>query len=150
MPMAGPESTAAAQAQLELRPLSRAELPLLQTLFEHNAAYFELVHGMPPRPDEAAREFDDRPPPHLPYREVVVLGLLDGDGRSGLAGVAVWVADFVVAGAWHLGLFMLDPAHHGGGMAHAVWPRLEQWAAAQGARWLRLSIVQGNHRAARF
>lgn len=131
-----------------LHELTHADLPALQALFEHNDAYFELVHGMPARPDEAQREFDDRPPPHLPHGQVHFLRLIDE--RGALAGVVVWVADFVRPAVWHLGLFMLDPDHHGGGLARALWPHLEHWAARMGARWLRLSIVQDNRRAARF
>ena len=60
------------------------------------------------------------------------------------------LADLLARGVWHIGLFIVATDLHGTGTAQALHQGLERWAAAQGARWLRLGVVSGNARAERF
>ena len=131
-----------------MRELNAADVPELQRLFEDNAAYFEAVNGTPPRPDEAAREFADRPPPDLPFGHHAMHGFEDGDRR--LKAVASVLGDFIVPTVWHLGLFIVATDLHGTGAARRLYERVERQAIGAGAAWLRLGVVSSNRRAARF
>jgi len=45
---------------------------------------------------------------------------------------------------------MVDGAARGSGLARSLFDRVERWAIAGGATWLRLGVVTGNARAERF
>jgi len=131
-----------------LRVLAQRDIAALQRFFDANPDYFVAVHGEPPRPDEAEREFRDVPPPEMAYREMRMLGFLDGDGE--LVAMATIVGDFIAEHVWHLGLFIVATALHGSGAAHAMYRQLEDWMVERGAHWIRLGVVAGNARAERF
>lgn len=133
---------------LTVRSLLRDELPSLQALFEANPAYFQIVAGQPPQPDEAQVEFDELPPAHLSYSERWFAGVFDSPGA--LHGVLIIVSDLAAPGVWHIALFLLDAATRGTGAAQRLNSALEGWAHAQGARWMRLAVIHGNAVAERF
>jgi len=133
----------------EVRELRREQAPLLQALFDDNPLYLRTVNGRDPRPDEAETEFDELPPPHLPVSRRWIAGVR-ARGSEALVGVVDGCADLGAAGVWHLGLFLMATALHGSGAAAEVCRGLEGWVRGQGARWLRLGVVQGNARAERF
>jgi GNAT superfamily N-acetyltransferase len=128
--------------------LGEAELPRLQAFFEANPTYFETVNGSPVRPDEARQEFDDLPPPEMPFRQRWIIGLEEPGGQ--LQGIAIVLADFIVPAVWHVALFIVDTTLHGSGVAGRAYRALEDWMRGQGANWLRLGAVVGNARAERF
>jgi GNAT superfamily N-acetyltransferase len=133
----------------QVRPLHRAALPELQALFEANPDFFVTVGGQPPGPTEAQDEFDELPPPHLPFAQRWFAGLVAADGT--LQGVLILLSDFCAPGVWHLALFFVASAWHGRGAAQQVYQGLEAWVRGQpGAAWLRLGVVHGNTRAERF
>jgi GNAT superfamily N-acetyltransferase len=132
----------------QVRPLAADQVPLLQTLFDANRGYFHTVNGRPAAPDAAQLEFDELPPPHLPFRQRWVAGVF-GDGGV-LLGTLVLVADLGAGGVWHIALLLVDQAQHGSGLAAQVLAALQVWAHGQGAQWLRLGVVVGNLRAQRF
>lgn len=144
--MDGPPLFAA--AGLHARPFRADEVPALQAFFDANPEYSLTVNGRPPPPDAAQVDFDERPPPHLPWRERWYLGLFDAEGA--IAGVVEVVSDLGAESVWHIGLFLLATARHGRGDAQACYDALEAWIVAQGALWLRLGVVAGNVRAERF
>jgi GNAT superfamily N-acetyltransferase len=131
-----------------LRPLERTDIAALQRFFVANPEYFLAAHGEAPRPDEAEREFDDLPPPEMPYGAMSMLGFVDR--ADVLAGVATIVSDFIAAHVWHLGLFIVASSLHGSGAATVLYEKLERWMRARSARWVRLGVVQGNVKAERF
>lgn len=137
-----------AAAGLQARELRADEMPALQAFFDANPAYFITVNGRPAPPDAAQADFDERPPPHLPWTRRWFLGLFDEAGR--IAGVVDVVSDLCAAGVWHLALFLLATERHGRGDAQACYAALEAWVSGQGAGWLRLGVVAGNGRAERF
>lgn len=130
------------------RELTRADLPALQALFERTPGYFEAVNGEPPRPDEALEEFDSRPPETMPYTHIWLVGFDDDAGR--LIGMASAIEDLLAPRVWHIGLFLLDAALHGRGIAAGQYRGLEGWMRGQGAEWVRLGAVLGNAPAERF
>jgi GNAT superfamily N-acetyltransferase len=137
-----------ASARFAARELVEADVPGLQALFDANPGYFVTVNGRQPGPDAARIEFDDRPPPHLPWTRRWFLGLFDGAGA--MVGVADVVSDLSAPGVWHLALFLVATPLHGTGAAQELYAALEGWIAGSGACWLRLGVVRGNARAERF
>ena len=137
-----------ASAELQARALRADEVPALQALFDAHPVYFRTVNGRDALPDEAQQEFDDRPPPHLAWRAQHVLGLFDPSGR--LQGSAVITEDLGTPGCCHLGLLWLPDPLHGRGIGQRWHAAYEDWARRQGARWLRLGVVEANTRALRF
>ena len=131
-----------------MRELGADDVDAVQRFFEANPEYFLTVNGEAPRADEAKHEFADLPPAGMPYRAMWLLGFYDRGGA--MIGVATIVGDFLQPHVWHVGLFIVASALHGSGVAHALYRRLERWMVAQGARWLRLGVVQGNVKAERF
>ena len=153
MPPAAAASSAALfqAARLAAHPLAPHQLPLLQALFDANPLYFQAVNGRAAHPDEARQEFDELPPPHLPFTRRWFLGLFDRPPHGdALQGVAVAVQDLCAPGVWHIALYLLATAWHGSGAAADTYRAWEAWMAGQGARWLRLGVVVGNTRAERF
>lgn len=124
------------------------ELPGLQRLFDANPDYFLAVNGEIAGPDEAREEVEGSLPAGWPFTRKWVLGLIDSGGK--MVAMLNVVSDLLAPGVWHIGLFMVDTASRGGGLAQALLGRLERWALAGGAAWLRLGVVAGNARAERF
>lgn len=133
---------------LTVHELEPADVPRLQALFDANPAYFQAVNGRNALPDEAQAEFDETPPAHLHFARQWKAGVCDDRGE--LVGVLVLLSDFCADGVWHLGLMLLATRMHGRGVAAPLHAALRDWARAQGARWLRLSVIVGNARAERF
>jgi len=143
-----PPGTSDAAAGYRLRELAAADIAAVQRFFEASPEYFWIVNGEGPRPDEARTEFADLPPAGMAYRKMSLLGFYDG--ADTLIGFATIVADFIVEHVWHVGLFIVATSLHGSGVAASLYALLERWMIGQGARWLRLGVVQGSVRAERF
>ena len=128
--------------------LGLEDVPLLQRFFDQNPAYFLSVQGEPAGPGEAHEEIAGLPPAGWAFTKKWVIGYVDADGR--LAAMGEVITDLLAPGVWHIGLFIVATARHGGGEARALAAELEAWARANGADWLRLGVVEGNARAERF
>jgi len=123
-------------------------VPQLQRFFEANPDYFIAVNGEVAGPGEAHEEVHGTLPAGWPFTRKWVVGLVDGHGA--MVAMLNVVSDLLAAGVWHIGLFMVDGAARGSGLAQALFGRLERWATAGGATWLRLGVIAGNARAERF
>jgi GNAT superfamily N-acetyltransferase len=128
--------------------LTADRVPALQRFFVDNPEYFLAVNGEPARPDEAHQAVHGDLPPGFGYTKKYAIGYVDI--RDALAAMAIVVSDLLAAHVWHIGLFIVETARHGSGDAHALYRALESWAADNGARRMRLGVVQGNARAERF
>lgn len=136
---------------LRAHELAETELPALQAFYDANPAYFMAVNGRPAGPDDARLEWEEQPPAHLGFTRRWFMGLRAREqAGEPLVGVAVVVSDLCAPQAWHLGLFIIATALHGRGVAGPAYQALEDWARAQGARWMRLGVVRGNARAEAF
>jgi GNAT superfamily N-acetyltransferase len=142
------EGPAFAASGLRARVLLRHEVPRVQALFDANPEYFRLVNDRCARPDEATVEFDERPPPHLPFRERWFFGVFDA--RDDLVGVLVVLADLGAPAVWHVALYLLATRLHGSGAALPLYAAFEDWAVRGGARWIRLGVVAANAQGLRF
>jgi GNAT superfamily N-acetyltransferase len=128
--------------------LGEGRLPDVQRLFESNPGYFTMVLGEPAGPDAARETFERLPPEGWPCTRK--WGIDFRGARGDLVAIADIVSDLFAAGVWHVGLFMVAGPLHGTGVAQEAYAALEAWMQAQGARFLRLGVVEGNARAERF
>ncbi len=124
------------------------EVPRLQRFFDANPDYFLAVNGEIAGADEAREEVEGRLPAGWSFTRKWVLGLADRGGA--LVAMMNVVSDLLAPGVLHIGLFMVDSPARGSGLAQALLGRLERWAIAGGAAWLRLGVIAGNDRAERF
>lgn len=128
--------------------LAEADASLLQAFFDANPEYFRLADGHPAGPEEAIETLQDAPPPEFSWSAKGVPGFFGPDGE--LCAMAQVIADLMVPGVWHIGLFILATDRHGKGEAQALVAWLENLARSQGAHWMRLGVLAVNPRAARF
>ncbi|ERO65663.1 GNAT family N-acetyltransferase [Pseudomonas piscis] len=138
----------AASTGLGAREITLADEAVLQRFFVANPGYFHLVHGCAPQPDEARNEIQDSLPEGWSFTRKWKIGYFDDQGE--LVAFASLVGDLLAQGVWHIGLFMVATSRQGGGIAGQLHDQLESWAGEQGARWLRLVVVQDNLRARGF
>lgn len=124
------------------------DVPALQRFFEANPEYFIRVSGECPGADEAQQEFDDTLPADWPCDRKRLIRIVDDSGA--MVAMADVVSDLFAVGVWHIGLFILATSLHGSGAAEEIYAELEAWMRRNGARWLRLCVVEGNGRAERF
>jgi GNAT superfamily N-acetyltransferase len=125
-----------------------SQAPRLQRFLEANPEYYFTVGGVGPKPTEAKEELEYLPPAEMPFRKMWMLEFRgEDDAMAGMAGV---VSDLIAESVWHVGLFIVATSLHGRGAAQDMYGSLESWMRAQGARWSRLGVVQGNLRAERF
>jgi GNAT superfamily N-acetyltransferase len=121
---------------------------LLQRFFDANPLYFRMVQGEPAPPHEAHEAIHGELPAGWSFTRKWLIGYARSDGS--LAGMASIVSDLLAPSVWHIGLFIVETRRHGSGDAHLLCKDLETWAAASGAKWLRLGVVEANRRGARF
>lgn len=128
--------------------LDLADIPMLQRFYESNPEYQLAVAGEAPGPNEARDEFESLPPPEWPYEKRWMLGFMDE--HDSMVGMASVISSLFAAGIWHIGLFIVATTLHGRDTAQDLYGNLESWMRGNGARWLRLGVVEGNLRAERF
>lgn len=121
----------------------------LQAFYEANPQYWQLTHGRPPTADAAKEGLDSRPPDDMPYTDLLDWLIRDADSGRLVGQVSV-ATDLLAPGVTHLGFFIVETARHGNSFANDVYAAYEAWAITQGARWLRLGVVQAHPRAHRF
>ena len=153
MPSAPTASAVAPGPWLDAKGLRAIEIdddavPRLQRFFDGNPDYFLAVQGEVAGPGEAHDEVHGTLPAGWPFTRRWILGIVHDDGA--MVAMLNVVSDLLAAGVWHVGLFMVDGAARGSGLARSLFGRVERWAIAGGATWLRLGVVAGNDRAERF
>jgi GNAT superfamily N-acetyltransferase len=127
-----------------LRPDDTAAL---QALLERSADYSELVTGAPPGPSEALSLLQDCPEGKT-TDDKVVIGFFTDQGH--LVGVLDAVRDYPGPRVWFLGLLLLDPDYRNKGLGERTYRAFERWAGQQGARRIRVGVVEANQRAYAF
>ena len=135
-------------AGLRAVELGSGDEPVLQRFFEANPLYFLAVNGAPAGPGEAHEEIHGELPAGWAFTKKWIVGYLDTDNQ--VVALANVVSDLLASGVWHIGTFIVATSRHGSGDAQVLYRGVEDWARANGARWLRLGVVRGNVRAERF
>jgi GNAT superfamily N-acetyltransferase len=130
------------------RELGDRDIPALQQFFEDNPGYFDIANGFPVRDDEAQREFDDLPPPEMPFNRRYLIGFYDNDDK--LIGMTDVLSDFLAPEVWQISFFIVATSLHGSGNTRAMYDQLENWIERNGAQWIRLGVIINNHKAERF
>ena len=77
----------------QAREMRADEVPALQAFFDANPLYFEKVNGRAPTPDDGQLEYDDLPPPELPFGKRWMLVVTDEAGEW--VAVAQLLSDFL-------------------------------------------------------
>jgi ribosomal protein S18 acetylase RimI-like enzyme len=122
--------------------------PLLQRFFDENPAYFLATSGAPAGPQEGLDEITSELPSGLSFTKKWVVGYVDANGS--LIAMANVITDLLATTIFHIGTFIVATERHGTGEAQILNRGLEEWAAANGAAWMRLGVVRGNTPAERF
>jgi len=134
--------------ELSTVEIIEAHVQKLQRFYEANPEYSIAVTGERPGPNDAREELYEDLPEGWSFTKKWLIGYLD-DGGNIVAVVDV-VSDLLAPTVWHIGSFMVVTARHGNGTSQRIYGGLEEWAASNGAQWLRLGVVQGNARAEKF
>ncbi|HUP29599.1 MAG TPA: GNAT family N-acetyltransferase [Usitatibacter sp.] len=145
MPEALRAATLFTSGEYRAYELAEDDVPRMQRFFDASPSYFRIVSGATAPPTEGRDEFDSLPPADWPQGRKWMIGF---DADSELVALATLIADLFAPGVWHVGLFMVAESRWGDG--GRIYRDLEAWMRAQGARWLRLGVILGNHRAERF
>ncbi len=130
----------------QIETLSEGDVPAIASLFHECADYWHLVVGRAAGEEESASLLTERPPA-LALSNKFVFGLRIG-GR--LVAIADAFRDYPHDGIWWLGLLLIAPESRGRGLGRRLYAAFESWAAAQGARELRLCVQAQNTRAHEF
>jgi GNAT superfamily N-acetyltransferase len=131
-----------------LTVLGPGDVPALQALFERCAAFFELVFGAPPRPDEASRFLAEDLPPGRAPADKTAFGLVDDEGR--LVGAVDVVRDHPAPGEFWLGTMVIEPSIRGVGIGAGLHAQVLRWIREQGGRAVGLQVQRQNPGALRF
>ena len=111
------------------------------------ADYARLESGDEPN-DAWVRSVTRDAPPQVPPEDVLLFGLEREDGS--LAGWLGALRGFYAPGEWYVGLLLLDPAARGQGEGARLFHHLRGMARAEGARLLRIAVLDANPRGRRF
>lgn len=126
--------------------LVQSDAPAVANLFARCADYFLLQDGVIPDLRDAVALFSDVPPEKT-ADEQTVLGWRDDHG---LFVVAAILRDYPGDGISYLGLLLVDASRRGQGIGRFFYRSIEAWAAAQGAREMRLAVLEASEDAERF
>lgn len=127
--------------------LGAGDLPALQALFERCTAFFQLVRGGPPRPDEAARWLAEAAPGDG-AGDRRAFGLRDDEDR--LVGAVDVVRDHPAPREYWLGTMVIEPSIRGVGLGAWFHAQVLAWIRAQGASGVQLRVQGRNPGALRF
>jgi RimJ/RimL family protein N-acetyltransferase len=129
------------------RRLNAGDEESLQAVLERCGDYFGLVTGQPPS-SSAARELLQQLPEGKGREDKQVVGLYGVGDR--LVGVLDAVRDYPAPHEWWLGLMLLEPQERNQGRGAEWYRAFESWVAEQGARQIRLGVVEQNGKGLRF
>lgn len=127
--------------------LGAGDLPALQALFERCTAFFQLVRGAPPRPDEAERWLREPLEGKAP-EDRRAFGLRDDEDR--LLGAVDVVRDYPTAHEYWLGTMIIEPSIRGVGLGGWFHGQVLRWIRDQGAHGVQLCVQKQNPGALRF
>ncbi len=119
----------------ELRPLTDADIPALQRVYDALPGAFQLLIGRPAPPDQAARDFMQAIGTPGRYQFGILI-------RGEMCGVVDCKLDDDVEGQAHIGMLLLAPPYNDPEIAGLALRVLSRWlAAAFGVRRLETGAV---------
>ena len=78
-----------------------------------------------------------------------LIGIFE-DGESDMCGLLDVIKNHPQEGEWMLGLFLLAPDKRGQGFGRAFYLSFEKWAQINGAKTIRIGVIEHNSRALKF
>ena len=126
--------------------LSEADCPEVAGLYARCADYFLLQDGVVPTLADAHELFTEVPP-EKDAHDQTVFGWRSGDGLYAIAAI---LRDYPCDGTWYIGFMIVDATQRGRGLGRSIYAAIEDWAAARGARELRLAVLEANEAGERF
>jgi len=133
--------------ELSTRLLNQDDIGIIQTLLEACDDFSILVTGIPTEPS-AARDLLFDCPPGIGLENKFVIGFIDSKGI--LTGLLDAVNGYPRAGVWFIGLLLFSPDKRNKGLGEKVVKSFENWIRSQGAKEIRLGVVENNKAAIRF
>jgi GNAT superfamily N-acetyltransferase len=130
-------------------PLEPSDGPALQRLLESCADFWDLLLGLPPGPAEAQAVFLAGPEEGADPAGKMMFGI-KLPGSDDMVGVLDVFRDYPEAGAWYVGLLLINPDVRSSGLGRAVMAALSSEAQRLGARELQLNVVEQNAIGDRF
>ena len=131
---------------LSLIELTAADAADVESLYARCADYFLLQDGVVATSADVHELFTDVPP-EKDVRDQTILGWKGADGLSAIAAI---LRDYPRAGVWYLGFMIVDTAERGRGVGGSIYSKVEDWAAARGAKEIRLAVLEANSAGERF
>ena len=128
--------------------LTLNQSPALQKFFDENPVYFLATSGEVAGPGEAHEEIESEVPAGWRFTKKWVVGYMSENGA--LVAMANIITDLLAPAVFHIGTFIVATNRHGTGDAQILYRGLEDWSIGNGAKWIRLGVVNGNVRAERF
>ncbi|HKS22915.1 MAG TPA: GNAT family N-acetyltransferase [Thermoanaerobaculia bacterium] len=126
-----------------LTPLTLADAPHVQRLFERCSEFWALIElPMPPAEEELTSIA-----PGKTLDDTFNFGAFDGDRLIAFLSMA---RDYPKESEWWLGLLLLDPAARSRGLGPQIHRELLDWIAAQGGTKLWIAVQTQNVAAERF
>ncbi len=129
---------------LEITP---EDMPALQALLECSADYYNLIENHAPGPDAAISLVNDGPP-GWGMENKILIGIFSQGGT--LVAVLEGMRHYPRQNIFWIGLLLVDPSRRGQGLGERIMTGFEGWARSQGARQIRLGVVDVNKKALRF
>jgi ribosomal protein S18 acetylase RimI-like enzyme len=116
----------------------------IQSLFESDPSYFELVPGAPPGPSEA-QSLVSALPKGKGHRDKFVYAVFDSHGT--IAAVIDLIRGYPESDVWFLGLLFVAPWTRNIGLGSRIIDAICANVKQRGGRAIRLGVVRGNVRA---
>ena len=129
-----------------LTPLTAADAPALQPLFERCAEFWELIEGAKPAPRKALEELTSIAPGRT-IDDTFTFGVREDDQLIAFVQLA---RGYPKESEWWIGLLLLDPANRGRGLGAEIHREIAAWVEAQGATALGLMVQIQNEAAYGF
>jgi RimJ/RimL family protein N-acetyltransferase len=126
-----------------LTPLTAADAPALQRLFERCTEFWELIEGARPAPEKAIEELTSIAPGRT-IDDTFTFGVRE-DGQ--LIAFVQMARGYPTESAWWIGLLLIDPAHRGRGLGAEIHGEIAAYVEARGGTALGI-VVQVQNEAA--
>ncbi len=122
----------------------------LQELCEACSDYHELAEGQPTSKTAGREIFLDAPKGKNPEDKMILGVYVQKAECKELIGVIDSLNDFPESGTWFVGLMMLIPSHRKYGIGEKVYKEYIKWANQNGAKKIRIGVLQENDNALKF
>lgn len=126
--------------------LTEQDSDAVAALFARCADYFLLQDGEPATQADAGALFHDVPSEKSPADQTV-FGWRDA---AGLHAVVAILRDYPDEGLWYLGFAIVGGTRRGQGIGRTLCTMVMEWAREQGAREIRVAVLEDHAPAERF